>query len=49
VFSSAADDSSFEVFPDPRGNTLGHGTEITLVLKEESKKYLETDHIKELV
>lgn len=29
VFSSSADEASFEVYPDPRGNTLGRGTEIT--------------------
>jgi heat shock protein beta len=32
VFSSGADEASFEVYPDPRGNTLGRGTEITYVL-----------------
>jgi len=33
VFSSFSDDTSFEIYPDPRGNTLGRGTEITLILK----------------
>lgn len=42
IFSSSAEDSTFEVYPDPRGNTLGRGTEITLVLKEDALDYLET-------
>lgn len=29
VFSSATDDAAFDVYPDPRGNSLGRGTEIT--------------------
>ncbi|KAF7288239.1 Heat shock protein [Mycena chlorophos] len=50
VFSSNADDSSFEIFPDPRGNTLGsHGTEITLFLKDDSIDYLDNEKIKALV
>lgn len=49
IFSSSADDSTFEVFPDPRGNTLGRGTEITLYLKEDSLEYLEEQNIKDLV
>ncbi|KAJ7276359.1 Hsp90 protein-domain-containing protein [Mycena haematopus] len=50
VFSSSSDDSSFEIFPDPRGNTLGsHGTEITLYLKEDAAEYLDTDKLKALV
>ncbi|KAJ7781274.1 Hsp90 protein-domain-containing protein [Mycena metata] len=50
VFSSSADDSSYEIFPDPRGNTLGgHGTEITLYLKEDATEYLDTDKLRALV
>jgi len=49
VFSSSADESSFEVFPDPRGNTLGRGTEITLFLKEDSIEYLNTHTLQMLV
>lgn len=49
VFSSSAEDSTFEVYPDPRGNTLGRGTEITLVLKDEALEYLETQKITDLV
>ncbi|KAF7980963.1 hypothetical protein HWV62_36213 [Athelia sp. TMB] len=49
VFSSSADDSSFELYPDPRGNTLGRGTEITLVLKEDAYEYLDNIAIAQLV
>lgn len=50
VFSSSAEESSFQVYPDPRGNTLGsHGTEITLVLKEDAKDYLDAHALQELV
>ncbi|KAG6814166.1 hypothetical protein H0H92_000842 [Tricholoma furcatifolium] len=49
VFSSSADDASFEIFPDPRGNTLGRGTEITLFLKPDALEYLEEAKITELV
>lgn len=49
VFTSDADDSSFEIFPDPRGNTLGRGTEITLYLKPDALEYLENSKIIELM
>ncbi|KAJ7904479.1 heat shock protein Hsp90 [Mycena olivaceomarginata] len=50
VFSSSSEDSSFEIFPDPRGNTLGtHGTEITLHLKDDALEYLDTDTLRALV
>ncbi|KAJ7744442.1 heat shock protein Hsp90 [Mycena maculata] len=49
VFSSSADDSSYEIFPDPRGNTLGRGTEITLYVKEDATEYLEEDRLTALV
>ncbi|KAL9712700.1 hypothetical protein Ac2012v2_003937 [Leucoagaricus gongylophorus] len=49
IFSSAAEDSTFEVYPDPRGNTLGRGTEITLYLKDDSLDYLEEQSIKDLI
>ncbi|KAF5370105.1 hypothetical protein D9758_001068 [Tetrapyrgos nigripes] len=50
VFSSSSEDSSFEIFPDPRGNTIGrHGTEITLHLKEDSLEYLENPELMNLV
>ncbi|KAI9066781.1 heat shock protein Hsp90 [Trametes sanguinea] len=49
VFSSGADENSFEIFPDPRGNTLGRGTEITLYLKPDAVEYVDTNTIIDLV
>ena len=49
VFSSGADESSFEIYPDPRGNTLGRGTEITLVLKDDAVEYMDPHRITDLV
>ncbi|KIO12942.1 hypothetical protein M404DRAFT_993917 [Pisolithus tinctorius Marx 270] len=48
VFSSTADESSFEIYPDPRGNTLGHGTEITLELKADALDYLAPSNLMKL-
>lgn len=49
VFSSSSEESSFEIYPDPRGNTLGQGTEITLIIKEDASEYLDPLKITELV
>ncbi|KAH9482631.1 Endoplasmin [Psilocybe cubensis] len=49
VFSSSADDSTFDVYPDPRGNTIGRGTEITLYLKPDAEEYLEPATLSALV
>ncbi|KAH9951681.1 heat shock protein Hsp90 [Amylocystis lapponica] len=49
VFESSADESSFEIYPDTRGNTLGRGTEITMVLKEDALEYTDPQKITELV
>jgi HSP90 family molecular chaperone len=49
VFSSTTDEGTFEVYPDPRGNTLGHGTEITLELKTDAKQYLVTSNLMKLM
>jgi len=38
--------STFEVSKDPRGNTLGRGTKITLYLKEDSHEYKDYNIIK---
>merc|ERR1712159_847873 len=46
VWESSAD-ASFTVVEDPRGNTLGRGTRVTLHLKEESHDYLSEDKLKE--
>ncbi|XP_066447529.1 endoplasmin [Eleutherodactylus coqui] len=44
-----SDSNEFFVTDDPRGDTLGRGTTITLVLKEEANDYLELETIKNLV
>lgn len=44
-----SDASSFSVAEDPRGDTLGRGTHITLHLKEEAADYLQPDTIRALV
>ncbi|KAH8830866.1 Hsp90 protein-domain-containing protein [Flagelloscypha sp. PMI_526] len=49
IFRSSSEDSSFEIFPDPRGNTLGRGTEITLTLKDDALEYLEEHSLTTLV
>lgn len=49
VFSSSANEGSFEIYPDPRGNTLGHGTEITLYLRSDASHYLVTSNLMKLM
>jgi len=49
IFSSSTDDSTFDVYPDPRGNTLGRGTEITLFLKPDALEYLDEATLSSLV
>merc|ERR1712187_690552 len=46
VWESSAD-ASFTVVPDPRGNTLGRGSRVTLHLKEDAHDYLAEDKLKE--
>merc|ERR1712137_1379659 len=46
VWESTAD-ASFTVAPDPRGNTLGRGTRVTLQLKEDAHDYLNEGKLKE--
>jgi len=41
-------ESNFVIYEDPRGNTLGRGTEITLYLKEDAMEYLDPLRLKEL-
>merc|ERR1712031_136252 len=40
-------DASFTVVEDPRGNTLGRGSRVTLHLKEDAHDYLSEDKLKE--
>jgi len=44
-----SDAASFSVVKDPRGNTLGRGTTVSLHLKEEAHENLEIHRIKDLV
>lgn len=48
VWTSTAD-AKFFVTKDPRGDTLGRGTRVTLHLKDDSIEYIEQDKIKNLV
>merc|ERR1712094_153566 len=40
-------DASFTVVADPRGNTLGRGSRVTLHLKEDAHEYLAEDKLKD--
>merc|ERR1712003_452460 len=46
VWESSAD-ASFTVVDDPRGNTLGRGSRVTLYLKEDAHDYLSEDKLKD--
>jgi len=48
VWTSTAD-AKFFVTQDPRGDTLGRGTRVTLHLKDDAVEYVEQDKIKNLV
>merc|ERR1711988_1840690 len=48
VWESSAD-ASFSVVEDPRGNTLGRGSRVTLHLKEDALDYLSETKLKESV
>lgn len=44
-----SDSNSFIVSSDPRGNTLGRGTTISLHLKEEAQEFLEDNKLREII
>ncbi|KAI3381883.1 hypothetical protein SNEBB_010182 [Seison nebaliae] len=44
-----SDAMEFSITEDPRGNTLGRGTTITLVLKEEAQEFLKQTKLREIV
>ena len=48
MWTSTAD-SKFFVTKDPRGDTLGRGTRVTLHLKDDSSEFVDQDKIKSLV
>eukprot|EP01065_Artemidia_motanka_P024306 TRINITY_DN2896_c0_g2_i1.p2 TRINITY_DN2896_c0_g2~~TRINITY_DN2896_c0_g2_i1.p2 ORF type:complete len:769 (+),score=403.23 TRINITY_DN2896_c0_g2_i1:85-2391(+) len=47
VWKSKAD-GEFFVYEDPRGNSLGRGTELELTIKKDAEEYLDTDKIQEI-
>jgi len=48
IWESTAD-SSFSIVKDPRGNTLGRGTEITMFLKEDASEFLSQQRLEEII
>merc|ERR1712100_916059 len=48
IWESTAD-ATFSVAEDPRGNTLGRGTEIKLFLKEDATEYTNQQTVEDLV
>lgn len=46
---SSDSQSNFKITKDPRGNTLGRGTEIILHLKKDAAEFLETEKLKEII
>lgn len=48
VWTSSNGSSEFNIFEDPRGNTLPRGTEITLFLKEDCLEYADENKISEM-
>jgi len=48
IWESTAD-SSFTIAKDPRGNTLGRGTEITMFLKEDASEFLNQARLEEII
>lgn len=48
VWESTAD-GNFFIYEDPRGQTLGRGTELTLELKKDADEYLDADKLKNIV
>ena len=48
VWTSTNGASEFQIFADPRGNTLGRGSEITLYLKEDALEYADQYRLEQL-
>nr|ODN91222.1 cation-transporting ATPase [Cryptococcus depauperatus CBS 7841] len=49
TFVSSSSGDEFQIFPDPRGNTLGRGTEILLTIGESEKEFLSVSKLKSLI
>jgi len=48
IWESRNGSGDFLVYPDPRGNTMSRGTEITLYLKEDSLEYADENRLRGL-
>jgi len=48
VWTSTAD-GQFTVSPDPRGVTLGRGTQVILHLKDDAQEYLDNEQVEEII
>jgi len=48
VWESSNGESSFHIYQDPRGDTLGRGTEITLFMKPDAREYLSASRLRDL-
>lgn len=48
VWTSTNGSSEFQIFKDPRGNTLSRGTEITLFLKEDCMEYADRIRLEQM-
>jgi len=48
IWESAAD-ANFSISEDPRGNTLGRGTRVTMHLKKDASEYLDEPRLRELI
>lgn len=44
-----SDSTSIKIAKDPRGNTLGRGTEVILHVKEEAKEYLQNEVLQKIL
>jgi len=47
--STLDDNAAYSVVKDPRGNTLGRGTLVTLHLKDDALEYLDVDRIQKII
>ena len=46
----ASGNQQFFIYPDPRGNTLGRGTELTLEIKKDAQEeFLDEDNIRDMI
>ena len=48
IWTSSNGASEFQIFPDPRGNTLSRGSEITLFLKEDCIEFVDPNRLEGL-